>query len=147
MFVKHKGDDFTILLFYVDDVLLTGNCALEIKSTKDALHDKFTIKDLGIAKYFLGIEIFNTNQFTHLKQRKYIIDLLQDAGVTAAKPAPFPIPQNIKLALDKGDPIPDQESYRRLEGRLLYLTITMPDISYYVQHLSQFVSSPKVPHM
>lgn len=98
MFVKHQGEKFTVLLVYVDDVLLTGNCAMEIQHTKEALHKKFTIKDLGLAKYFLGIEIYHTSQGTHLNQRKYIIDLLHDSGVTAAKPASFPLPQDLKLA-------------------------------------------------
>nr|GEY47853.1 reverse transcriptase domain-containing protein [Tanacetum cinerariifolium] len=79
--------------------------------------------------------------------RKYVLDLLKDAGLTAAKPTPFPLPQNMKLSLDKGAPISDPESYRRLVERLLYLSMTRPDISYAVQHLSQFVSSPKEPHL
>nr|GEV78268.1 hypothetical protein [Tanacetum cinerariifolium] len=78
---------------------------------------------------------------------KYILDLLQDAGLTAAKPALFPLLQNLKLALDKGNPIKDAESYRRLVGRLLYLFMTRPNISYVVQHISPFVSSPKEPHL
>ncbi|GJX94423.1 diaminopimelate epimerase, chloroplastic [Tanacetum coccineum] len=41
----------------------------------------------------------------------------------------------------------DHGAYRRLVGRLIYLTMTRPDISYAVQHLSQFVSSPKDTHM
>ena len=147
LFVKAKGESYTMALVYVDDILLTGNCPQEITDTKSALDKKFTIKDLGLARYFLGIELFRTDNGTHLHQRKYVLDLLKDAGLTAAKPTSFPLPQNLKLSLDKGSPIPDPESYRRLVGRLLYLSMTRPDISYSVQHLSQFVSSPKEPHM
>lgn len=147
LFVKAEGDDFTVALVYVDDILLTGNCQQEISDTKKALDTKFTIKDLGLARYFLEIELCRTEAGTHLHQRKYVLDLLKDAGLTAAKPTSFPLPQDLKLSLDKGDPIPDPEAYRRLVGRLLYLSMTRPDISYAVQHLSQFVSSPKEPHM
>ena len=147
LFVKAKGESYTMALVYVDDILLTGNCPQEIADTKMALDKKFTIKDLGLARYFLGIEMCRTENGTYLHQRKYVLDLLKDAGLTAAKPTSFPLPQNLKLSLDKGAPISNPESYRRLVGRLLYLFMTRPDISYGVQHLSQFVSSPKEPHM
>ncbi|GJX04059.1 retrovirus-related pol polyprotein from transposon TNT 1-94 [Tanacetum coccineum] len=147
LFVKAQGDLFTVALVYVDDILLTGNSVQDIQNTKLALDSKFTIKDLGLARYFLGIELCNTENGTFLHQRKYVLDLLKDAGLTATKPTPFPLPQNMKLSLDKGKLISNPESYRRLVGRLLYLSMTRPDISYAVQHLSQFVSSPKEPHL
>ncbi|GKD69332.1 RNA-directed DNA polymerase, partial [Tanacetum coccineum] len=61
---------------------------------------------------------------------KYVLDLLTDARLTSAKPTTFPLPQNLKLALKKGSPIANAESYRRLVGRLLYLSMTRLDISY-----------------
>ncbi|KAL5540914.1 hypothetical protein UlMin_044890 [Ulmus minor] len=49
--------------------------------------------------------------------------------------------------MDEGDDIPDFSVYRRLLGKLLYLTLTRPDISYAVGLLSQFISKPKLPHL
>ncbi|GJV70191.1 retrovirus-related pol polyprotein from transposon TNT 1-94, partial [Tanacetum coccineum] len=101
---------------YVDEEIymkpLEGynKAAPEICDTKRALDEKFSIKDLGLERYFLGIELCNTAQGTYLHQRKYILDLLQDAGLTSAKPTSFPLPQNLKLALNKGNPINDAES-------------------------------------
>ncbi|GJT45465.1 retrovirus-related pol polyprotein from transposon TNT 1-94 [Tanacetum coccineum] len=53
------------------------------------------------------------------------------------KPKELPLPTQLKLSLTKGNPLRDPGSYRRLVGRLLYLTMTSPDISYVVQHLSR----------
>ncbi|GJY07380.1 NSP-interacting kinase 1-like protein [Tanacetum coccineum] len=100
-----------------------------------------------MAQYFLGIEICRTAQGTHLNQRKYILDLLSDDGLTAAKPVASPMSTNLKLSLGKGNALSNPEAYRGLVGRLLYLTMTRPDISYVVQHLSQFVSAPTNLHM
>ncbi|GKE45062.1 retrovirus-related pol polyprotein from transposon TNT 1-94 [Tanacetum coccineum] len=119
-----------------------------IQSKHDySLFVKAQARGFGSSQIFLEIELCTTANGTYLHQRKYVLDLLKDAGLTAAKPTPFPVPQNMKLSLDKGAPISDPESYRRLVGRLLYLSMTRPDISYAVQHLSQFVSSPKEPHL
>nr|GEU79064.1 hypothetical protein [Tanacetum cinerariifolium] len=123
LFVKVQEDSFTAALVYVDDVSITCNTPTEIDSLKKSLDDKFTIKDLGLANYFL------------------------DAGLTAAKPNLSPLPTNLKLSLDKRVPISDPAAYRRLVGRLLYLTMIRPNISYAVQHLSHFVSSPKDVHL
>nr|GEW55157.1 hypothetical protein [Tanacetum cinerariifolium] len=147
LFVKTEGQDFIAVLVYVDDMLITGNSNTAILSLKASLDQKFTIKDLGLAKYFLGIEVCRTKHGTHLKQRKYILDLLSDAGLTGSKLATFPLQTQLKLSLDKSTPLVDEGSYRRLTGRLQYLTMTRPDISYLVQHLSQFVSAPKDVHM
>ncbi|GJV04358.1 hypothetical protein Tco_1337927 [Tanacetum coccineum] len=146
-FVKNTNGKFTAVLVYVDDMLITGDCQQEVLFLKQALHQKFIIKDLGLAKYLLGIELCRTSAGTYLNQRKYILDLLSDTGLTAAKPKEFPLPTQLKLSLNKGNPLKDPGSYRRLVGRLLYLTMTRPDISYAVQHLSHFVSSLKDVHM
>lgn len=68
LFVKSNVPIFIVALVYVD-VLLTGNDFNEITSTKATLDQQFTIKDLGLARYFLGIEINRTPTGTHLIQR------------------------------------------------------------------------------
>ncbi|GJV60329.1 retrovirus-related pol polyprotein from transposon TNT 1-94 [Tanacetum coccineum] len=146
LFVKVKGEEFTAVLIYVDDMLITGNFIVEIQKLKQSLDHQFTIKTLVWLSISLGLN-YAGQMLVHLNQRKYILDLLTDAGLTAAKPSSFPLSSQIKLSLDKGTSLCDAGSYRRLVGRLLYLTMTRPDISYAIQHLSQFVSAPKDAHM
>ncbi|XP_019058657.1 PREDICTED: uncharacterized protein LOC109116882 [Tarenaya hassleriana] len=54
---------------------------------------------------------------------------------------------NGKMQSDSGQLMEDITSYRRLVGRLLYLTITRPDIAFAVHKLSQFLSKPTTVHM
>ncbi|KAF1863361.1 hypothetical protein Lal_00031246 [Lupinus albus] len=57
------------------------------------------------------------------------------------KPSPTPMEYDNKLYNTSGIPLQDSSSYRKLIGKLLYLTNTRPDIRYDVSHLSQFLSS------
>ena len=104
------------------------------------------MKDLGSLKYFLGIEMDLSTQGLFLNQRKYILDLLDESNMTACKPAPTPL--HSKLKLDSPSPtLADASYYQKLVGKLIYLTITRPDLTYSVSLISQFMHSPTVYHL
>ena len=52
----------------------------------------------------------------------------------------------MKLKVDQSEIYPDPERYRRLVGKLIYLTITRPNISFVVGVVSQFMQNPHVDH-
>ncbi|KAL0355577.1 UNVERIFIED_CONTAM: putative mitochondrial protein [Sesamum radiatum] len=130
------------LLVYVDDILVTAPTLEAIKFVKDYLHSLFTIKDLGDARYFLGFEIARNSTGVYVAQTKYILDIIQDIGMTNAKPVSTPLPLGLKLNMNSGALLPSPDQYRRLIGRLLYLCFTQPDISHSVQQLSQYLTGP-----
>lgn len=74
LFYKGEGDTYIALIVYVDDVLVASPSLRLIQELKDFLHKAFTIKDLGKAKYFLGMEIVRGPTSTSLNQRKYVLD-------------------------------------------------------------------------
>lgn len=131
----------------MDDLLLAGDDMSEIQNVKSLLDSKFSIKDIGALKYFLGFEIARSERGISLYQRKYALDLLKDTGLLAAKPSPTPMDPQVKLHKNSGSALSDPSVYRRLIGRLLYLTHSRPDISYAVSHLSQFLHSPTDQHL
>ena len=53
-----------------------------------------------------------------------------------------PMNPNVKLVPGQGEPLRDPGRYQRLVGKLNYLTITQPDISFPVRVVSQFLQSP-----
>ena len=104
----------------------------------------FHMKDLETLKYFLGIEVARGNEGLFLSQCKYALDVLKEAGTLGCKPIDMPIEQNHRLAYITGDPFKQPDQYRLLVGRLVYLSVTRPDLSYAVHTLVQFLSKPQV---
>ncbi|KAL2236391.1 UNVERIFIED_CONTAM: Retrovirus-related Pol polyprotein from transposon RE1 [Sesamum indicum] len=147
LFIKGSGTSLIFLLVYVDDLLITGPSESLIQEVKMFLDTAFSIKDLGYAKYFLGLEIARSPSGTSVTQHKYIRDIVADAGFDQCKPAPTPLPLGLKLSSQSSPTLDDPEPFRRLVGRLLYLGFTRPDISCAAQQLSQFVHAPCQIHM
>nr|KYP66984.1 Retrovirus-related Pol polyprotein from transposon TNT 1-94 [Cajanus cajan] len=146
LFIKSSYTSYTVLLVYVDDIILVGTSLSDFDRIKCLLHDAFQIKDLGQLKYFLGLEVAHSQRGISLCQRKYCLELLSDSGLTGCKPISTPLDPTSRLYKDDGPLLSDVASYRRLVGRLLYLTTTRPDISYVTQQLSQFMATPTEAH-
>ena len=100
-----------------------------------------------MAKYYLGLEIHRTGEGIFLHQHKFIHDLLVEAGLLDCKPLSLPVDTNIKLSEKEGALLDNPTLYRKFVGKLLYLTVSRPDISYVVHLLSQFVHAPRIPHL
>jgi hypothetical protein len=147
LFTCSQGSTFLALLVYVDDIVIASNNGDAITRLIQFLNNQFKLKDLGALKFFFGLEIARSSKGISLCQRKYTLEILEDSGLLAAKPSKFPTETNLKLPRHSGDLLADPAIYRRLVGRLLYLTITRPGISYSVQILSQFIDTPRQPHM
>ncbi|KAM1796246.1 hypothetical protein ACFX11_036503 [Malus domestica] len=129
LFTLSPGKSFTALLIYADDILITGNDSSAIDALKRLLNGCFKIKDLSDLKCFLGIEVSRSKKGIFISQRKYALEILKDGGLLGARPVEFPMEQNLKLS-DNGEILKDSAKYRRLVERLIYLTITRPDITY-----------------
>ena len=116
---------------YIDDIIITGNNFEQIQNIKKQLKEKFDIKDLGYLKYFLGIEVANSDKGLFICQRKYTLDLLKETGKLGCKPASTPIDNKCKLNSEDGEPLKDINQFQRLVGKLIYLTVTHSDISFF----------------
>ena len=77
-----------------------------------------------------------------MSKRKYVLDILEENGMLDYKPLDTPMDPNVKLVPGQGEPLRDPGRYRRLVGRLNYLTITRPDISFPMSVVSQFLQLP-----
>ena len=145
VFYRNSSSDIILLIVYVDDIVITGSDSKCISSLKSFVQSQFHTKDLGMLRYFLGIEVMQSKHGIFLSQRKYVFDLLFETGKLGVKPCSSPIVSNVHLTRE-GETFEDPERYRRLVGKLNYLTVTRPDIAHSVSVVSQYMSSPTVDH-
>ena len=94
-------------------------------------------------KYFLGVEVMWSKHEIFLSQRKYVLNLLSEIGKLGAKQCSSPMASGVHLTRED-ELFEDLERYKRLVGKLNYLTITRPDIAHLVSVVSQYMSSPTV---
>lgn len=147
LFVKVIEGKLVVVLVYVDDLIITGDCDEEILQTKQNLSVRFHMKELGQLKHFLGLEVVRTREGIFLHQKKYSKDLLQKFGMLDYKQISVPMEPNAKLCAHEGRTLEDATMYRQLVGSLIYLTLTRPEISFAVGVMSRYMQDPKKTHL
>ncbi|KAK3007413.1 hypothetical protein RJ639_014792 [Escallonia herrerae] len=128
---KMKDQHIAILIVYVDDIILTGDCIAEMEGLKQCLASEFEIKDLGSLKFFLRMEIARSRKGIAVSQRKYALDLLKETSMSGCRPVETPIDPNQKLGDNKGVPV-NTSRYQKPVGKLIYLSHTRPNIAFAV---------------
>lgn len=96
--MKSKGNKFTALLIYINDIIIIGNSRIDVDELKNKINNEFKIKNLENLKYFLGIEVVKSKQEIHIYKRKYALNLLKDTGILEGRTSSFPLDQNTKLS-------------------------------------------------
>ncbi|XP_075099078.1 uncharacterized protein LOC142175966 [Nicotiana tabacum] len=128
LFILRKPEGMVIILVYVDDLLITGSNDQLITEAKEILHQQFKLKNLGELEYFLGIEILRSASGVILNQRKCVLELIYEMGLSGAKLAITPLETNVKLTTIVYDQatcytcdslLEDASAYQRLIGCLL----------------------------
>nr|GEU76596.1 retrovirus-related Pol polyprotein from transposon TNT 1-94 [Tanacetum cinerariifolium] len=108
LFTKKEGESF-IVVVYVDDLMITGNKSALIQKFKSQPSSTFHMKDLGDLHYFLGLEVTKSEYGFFVSQKKYTLELLQEAGVMINKPYKLPMDPNLKLQAEIWTPLQDPE--------------------------------------
>lgn len=147
LFSCKTGSSFLVLLVYVDDIVLASSDLQSVSEFKKITNDHFRIKDLDNLKFFLGLEMARSIKGISLCQRKFAFDVLNYFGFIGSRPTRTLIEQQHQLNSTTGSLLSNPTVYRRLIGKLLYLTLTQPDLSYSVQVSSQYMHKPREPHL
>jgi len=143
------GNDFIILMLYVDDMLVVGPNKDRVQELKAQLSREFDRKDLGPANKILGMQIHRDRKDMKiwLSQNNYPQKVLQRFNMQDCKPICTPLPLNFKLSSNMS---PSNEAdrmemsrvpYASTVGSFMYDVIcTRPDIAQAVGMISRFLA-------
>ncbi|GJR52477.1 retrovirus-related pol polyprotein from transposon TNT 1-94 [Tanacetum coccineum] len=102
--------------------------------------------DLGPLNYFLGVEIVPHVSDILLSQKKYILELLQSAGLSNCNPVSSPMVTSSSLSLDDSTAFINPVKYRQVVGSLQYVTLSRLDIAFAVNNVCQYMHAPTKNH-
>jgi len=144
----HKSES-TFISVYVDDITIIGPSSVFVKEIKEQFKRKFDCKDLGDAKYILGLELTYTETGIRISQLSYIEKILLRFGMSNSRPVATPLDPNMPLRkAEPGTEVEDIGVYQSVIGSLMYaVTGTRPDLAHTVTLLSQFSSRPNEVHL
>lgn len=113
LYIRNSSASQIILMIYVDDIVITGSSATEVDEVISQLNLQFSLKDLGSAQLFLGMEITQLNKGVLLNQKKYINDVLHRLSMDNASSVPTPMVVAPKLTATDGHSFTDVHLYRQ----------------------------------
>lgn len=131
---------------YVDDIVITRDDEKKTAYLKSYLHKHFQTKDLRELKYFLAIIVPKASNGIFITQRKYVIDLLRETGMSGSKPINCPMNPHVGLVFGEEELSANHARYHCLVGKLNYFAVTRPDILFPDSVVSRLISDPRVPN-
>ncbi|GJW14586.1 uncharacterized mitochondrial protein-like protein [Tanacetum coccineum] len=140
LFVKRSSAGHILLSLYVDDMIITGDDCDRVELLKTELSRRFAMKDLGLLRYFVGVEVI-----FYLSQSVLLI-FFDHAIMTNNKIADIPFDAKEKYTPTNVNPLRNPSLYHKIVGSLVYFTVTRPSSAYVVHIVCQFVGAPTTVH-
>jgi hypothetical protein len=139
----NKSVSYPNLYYYIvgDErmILVTFSRSLVV-GYKQALTSDFQMKNLSMMHYLLGQEVWQRINEIFLSQGKYTVGILKKFSMTECKSMPTP------MVMKKMNDDDSSEIDPQLNGSLMCLVNTKPDICYAVNMIIQFMRQPRQTH-
>ncbi|KAF2308967.1 hypothetical protein GH714_026289 [Hevea brasiliensis] len=131
--------------FVTDDIVVTCNSISSVNFVIKRLSQRFSVKDLGMLHYFLGVEVTPISNGLMLTQHKFISNLLERFSMLGAKGVSTPMSLTESLSLNDGVPLTNIKEYQQIVA-LQYLQLTRLDLSFTINKLAQLMHRPSINH-
>jgi len=107
---------------------------------------RFSMSDLGLLSYYLGIEVKQGAAGITLSQNAYALKILEAAGMRNCNPSDTPMENRLKLSKKRVEEAVNPTAYRSVIGSLRYIVNTRPDLAYSVGVVSRYMEAPGKEH-
>ncbi|XP_042441388.1 uncharacterized mitochondrial protein AtMg00810-like [Zingiber officinale] len=144
---KNSYGDILLVCLYVDDLIFTSNNISMIREFKQSMEKEFEMTDLGLMRYFLGIEVQQREEGIFVSQEKYAKEILKKFSMEDCYAMDTPVEYGIRMTKDGKGKLVNPTYYKSLVGCLMYLTCTRPDILFGVGLISRYMETPKTSHL
>ncbi|GAU28376.1 hypothetical protein TSUD_257040 [Trifolium subterraneum] len=106
---------------------------------EESMKKRFAMTDLGSMKYFLGVEVIQSDSGIFIHQHKYAAEILKRFGMENCNKVCSPIVPGCKLVKDENGNATDASKFKQMVGCLMYLLATMPDLAYSICLVARFM--------
>ena len=148
VYTRSNNSSKTIILIWVDDLIISGSDLAAVEEVKVALSNKFRMKDFGQISEFLGIQFDFSDDGVKLHQSNYVERILSKFQMSDCNPKFVPCDASAaKIDFVDAQPFEDNRLYREIVGSLIYLSsCTRPDLAFVLTKLSQCLENPTEAH-
>ncbi|KAD3336764.1 hypothetical protein E3N88_32283 [Mikania micrantha] len=147
LFIREKDGDLLFVQVYVDDIIFGSTNDGLCKEFEKVMKEKFEMSSMGEMKFFLGLQVDQSEEFIFIHQTKYAGDILSRFSMSDAKPASTPLAVNHGIMPDEKGELIYATLYRGMIESLMYLTSSRPDIMFATCLCARYQSKPRVSHL
>ncbi|SOV08274.1 uncharacterized protein UDID_17337 [Ustilago sp. UG-2017a] len=147
IYTRGEGDNFAIVVIYVDDTLIIAPTLETVRRIKEEIGQRWRMEDGGNVSHFLGIKITRNREAKtmDLEQTSYIKQLLDEHLDKRRRKSSVPL-QDIPVP-ETAASMAERKEYPQIVGKLLWLSNgTRPDISQAVGVLARYMTQPSREH-
>lgn len=145
MFVHFTSGLVTLLVVYVDDIMMTGNNDKFMENFTRSIMERFTVRNCKSIEKFLGMNIEEKDGFIKIHHRGMIQRLLKLFGMSTCNPSSVPITKGTDLyrSRKESEKLENPKLFQQLIGALLHLSnTTRPDITFATNYLARQMQNP-----
>ena len=146
VYKRGTGSSLLLVGVYVDDLIICGPDKQKIAEFKEQMKKIFSMSDLGLLSYYLGMEVKQDKDHITVCQRAYAAKIVETCRMTGCNPVDTHTEQRVRLSNAKPGSELEVTRYRIVIGSLRYLVNTRPDIAYAVGIASRFMEAPAKEH-